>query len=268
MDQDLSLMSQLLTLNDKIEEIKNHVRNSAESFSQSLYLSSGDVTDNEFSDLEESGIFNRDFSVRRDSAASNTALQNASRDSSGTVTPEPEIDQRDIKPRKMEPSEREIIVYRKKKSRKKDRTGKVRSRNSSSAEDSVTTDEESEDVSDENDGSQSDTDSTISCNSSNSASDLTEIDTKAKIEKSDSGIQSPAETKAPEVTKPVRGGVSRNRFFLKFHKKNGVSDATSGKNSVLTLQGHHIPLEKYYIPQGLVYLKHTESDNVFCQFSH
>ena len=256
MDQDLSLMSQLLKLNDKIEEVKTHVayRQQRESFSSqsSCYLSGSEISDSEFEDNDDSRL---DLSK----SAKDFKLQSIG------LPPEPKP-QKEVVLRRLEPADSRIIVYKKKKSR----NGKRRTRKSVSRPE---TDEDSMEESGESDEGDSDslsgTESTLSHSSSTingSDPDQSGDNTDQASEAPDSGIQSP---KAPEEPpKPKKGGISQNRRFLNFHKKNGnfSKSILTGLN-VLTMQGHNVPLDKYYVPQGLVYLKQEKSDNVFCQFT-
>lgn len=247
MDQDLSLMSQLLKLNDKIEEVKSQVayrtRPEAYDSSQSTF----ETSDSEFEENDESRL---DLSR----STSDFKLQ-GTRDKQ-----EPEEPKKEIVLQRLSSADSRIIVYNKKSHRKK-RRRRTRSRVG-------TDDESSEDAThgDEDSGSETDTESTLSDYSGTTiGSNHSGGEERNNV---DSGIQSPKERdKPPEVRKPVVGGVSQNRKFLKFLKNNGNFNTDSGLNTVLAKQGHNIPVEKFFVPQGLVYLKHTNSENVFCQFS-
>ncbi|KAL4235900.1 hypothetical protein ACF0H5_004290 [Mactra antiquata] len=242
MDQDLSLMSQLLKLNDKIEEVKSHVlyRKNNETCSQSsCYLSNSEISDSEIDDNDDSRI---DLSQST---------------SSFDAKPEPEVVLR-----KISPADSDIIIYR-----KKTRRGKRRRLTDHSK--SGTDDEDTGEESDTSyTSSHSDTESTLSCNSNaNNEDSGTDKESKTDDTFDEETKPNKDSDKPDEPPKQVEGGVSQNRRFLSFLKKNGNA-ALPGKNPLLTLQGHNVPLDKYFVPQGLVYLKHSNSDNVFCQFSN
>ncbi|XP_045158891.2 dentin sialophosphoprotein-like [Mercenaria mercenaria] len=253
MDQDLSLMSQLLKLNDKIEEVKTHVayRQQQQSFNSqsSCYLSGSEMSDSEFEDNDDSRLdlsqSVRDFKIQ--------AVESL---------PEPKPE-KEIVLRRMAPADSRIIVYKKKKTR----TGKRRARKSQSRPE---TEDDSTDGSQESDqcesDSMSDTESTLSQSSTIYGSDHSGDNADQTSDTVDSGIQSPKQPEEPP--KPKKGGISQNRRFLNFHKKNGnfSKSVLTGLN-VLTMQGHNVPLDKYFVPQGLVYLKQEKSENVFCQFT-
>lgn len=252
MDQDLSLMSQLLKLNDKIEEVKTHVayrqRQEIYSSQSSCYLSNNEMSDSEFEDNDDSRI---DLS-----------------ESIKTFTPQDLKIVKEAKPqneivlRRLEPSDSQIIVYRQKKVRKGKRRGSQSKLNQSISDTEEGTTDES-DVSDDGSDSLSDTESTLSNNSGSTLHGSIKSD---DADGTDSGIQSPNQSKEPP--KPKKGGISQNRQFLSFHKKNGnfTKSILTGLN-VITMQGHNVPLDKYYVPPGLVYLKQEKSENVFCQFT-
>ncbi|XP_060559554.1 extracellular matrix-binding protein ebh-like [Ruditapes philippinarum] len=254
MDQDLSLMSQLLKLNDKIEEVKTHVayRQQRESFTSqsSCYLSGSEMSDSEFEDNDDSR-----FDLSK--SAKDFKLP-------AIRLPQEAEPQKEVVLRRLEPADSRIIVYKKKKSRNGKRRTKKSISRPETDEDSMEESGESEE--DDND-SLSGTESTLSHSSSTiNGSDQSGDNADQTSDAPDSGIQSP---KAPEEPpKPKKGGISQNRRFLNFHKKNGnfSKSILTGLN-VLTMQGHNVPLDKYYVPQGLVYLKQEKSENVFCQFT-
>ncbi|WAR24320.1 hypothetical protein MAR_037989 [Mya arenaria] len=271
MEQDLSLMSQMLKLNDKIEDIKAHVsyRNRLDAFGSSM--STSEVSDSEYSDTEESrlDLYNASTgSYRMKTLKSLNHISNASLhppelgegDKKGTDG----VMEESGKLKKLARAGSDIIVYR-----KKVRKGKKRERNRRNTED-----EESNESGGESEDSicqSSDTESTLSCNSDSTKaakSDQEDSDECFVDDTPDSGIQSPKpEQTTAEPLKPRKGGVSHNSCFLNFHKSNGARSVNPLSNDMLTLQGHNISLEKYYVPQGLVYLKHANAENVFCQFT-
>lgn len=251
MDQDLSLMSQLLKLNDKIEEVKTHVlyRKNNEAFSQSsCYLSNSEISDSEFEDNDDSRM---DISHSMNSFANHFAK-----------SPNPEPEEKEVVLRRITPAESDIIIYR-----KKARKGKRR-RLTNQSRSGTDTDDDSAAESDSDSGSHSDTESTLSCNSctQNSEHNSDNPDNSEDTFEADKKTDNKTVETKDEPPKKVKGGVSQNRRFLSFLKKNG--NTLPGKSPLLTLQGHNVPLDKYFVPQGLVYLKHSNSDNVFCQFSN
>jgi hypothetical protein len=172
--------------------------------------------------------------------------------------------QKEVVLRRLEPADSRIIVYKKKKSRNGKRRAKKSVSRPETDEDSMEESGESEE--DDND-SLSGTESTLSHSSSTiNGSDQSGDNADQTSDAPDSGIQSPKALEEPPT--PKKGGISQNRRFLNFHKKNGnfSKSILTGLN-VLTMQGHNVPLDKYYVPQGLVYLKQEKSENVFCQFT-
>lgn len=256
MDQDLSLMSQLLKLNDKIEEVKTHVayRQRQETYSSqsTCYLSNSEMSDSEFEDNDDSRI-DLSESIRNFRPQDLKTVQEAK-------------PQNEIVLRRLEPTDSQIIIYKKKKVRKTKRRGSQSKLNPSRSDTEQGTTDES-DVSDEGSDSLSDTESTLSNNSGSTLNgSIKSDDVEQNADVTDSGIQSPKQSEDPP--KPKKGGISQNRQFLSFHKKNGnfTKSILTGLN-VITMQGHNVPLDKYYVPPGLVYLKQEKSENVFCQFT-
>lgn len=254
MDQDLSLMSQLLKLNDKIEEVKTHVayrqQQELNSSQGSSYFSNSELSDSEFEEYDDSRL---DLSE----SARNLDLSQSARDfkSQTNVESEPV---KEVVLRRMESADSRIIVYKKKKVRKTKRRAKK-------GQSQLETENDTSDECDDTD----DTESTLSYNSGSTINGSSNSDgaVQTSDDNIDSGIQSP---KTPEEPKPpVKGGISQNRRFLNFHKKNSnfTKSTLTGLNSMMTMQGHNISLEKYYVPPGLVYLKQEQSDSVFCQFT-
>lgn len=254
MDQDLSLMSQLLKLNDKIEEVKTHVayrhHQELNSSQGSSYFSNSDLSDSEFEEYDDSRL---DLSE----SARNLDLSQSARD----FKTQTHVDSQSVKEvvlRRMESADSRIIVYKKKKARKTKRHAK---KNQSQLETEGDTSDECSDT--------DDTESTLSYNSGSTINGSSDSDggEHSPDDNIDSGIQSPKSQEEPKP--PVKGGVSQNRRFLNFHKKNSnlTKSTLIGLNSMMTMQGHNISLEKYYVPPGLVYLKQEQSDSVFCQFT-
>ncbi|XP_052256456.1 uncharacterized protein LOC127861818 [Dreissena polymorpha] len=267
MDQDLSLMKQLLKLNDKIEEIKTQViyRNRNEAFSTSS-MSTSEISDSEYSDTDDSRIDIYNASTGTHKLKTLKSLNHLGK---AHVRHPEEVDSEaetangsnDVsfghEPKLIERSGSDVIVYRKK-HRKKHRSKSHRN----SGDETETQTEESD-----TEGSISDTESSCDSGSTKMAPSDGDDNLDDVIDAPDSGIQSPTPEKAVEPPKPRKGGISQNSSFLNFHKTNGTRYLNPLAGNVLTHQGHNISLEKYFIPQGLVYLKHANADNVFCQFT-
>lgn len=250
MDQDLSLMAQLLKLNDKIEEIKSRIvsQRQSEALSRSSW-SVNEISDSEYSDTDDTRIdlYNASTGTR-----TIKSLKSLYRNANG------ENDESKEQMRKATPEEGDIIhVYRKKHRKGRRRKYSVSRKEHAAADDTDVVDTAGS-------GSDSETDSTLSGDSDCSVESVLESNnTEVDDAEGKSEQQKPADPPLPRV-----GGISKNLCFAKFHETNGTRNIDTVKSRVLTVQGHNIPLDKYFVPQGLVYLKHANAENVFCQFTH
>lgn len=246
----MSLMSQLLKLNDKIEEIKSRVmfQRQSEALSRSSW-SVNEISDSEYSDTDDNRI---DFYNASTGSHTIKSLKSLSLNSNDNT--ESSHSQEEQK-RKVTPDEGDIIyVYR-----KKHRKGRRRKYSMSRKQNAETDDNSFSDT-----GSTSDTDRTLSGDSDCSLDSVLEnIETEV-----DDANDKTKSQKLTEPPKPRVGGISKNICFAKFHETNGSRNLDTLSSQMLTVQGHNIPLDKYYVPQGLVYLKHANAENVFCQFTH
>jgi len=273
MEQDVSLMSQMLKLNDKIEEFKAHAsnlqyRNCRQGFGSSVSMI--EASDSEFSDTDDSrlDIFNASTGSYHIKKLKTLHYMESSRLRPSEVTEEDseatEVETDVEEPRKLARAGSDIIVYRKKRKQRKHRKEKK----ASEAEDGSG---ESGSESDTSVAQSTDTESTLSGNSDSTKAAGSDRDDDAFDEEEDvpdSGIQSHKTTQQPhEPPKPRKGGISQNTNFFNFLKANGARTGNPLSGPMLTQQGHNISLEKYFVPQGLVYLKHANAENVFCQFT-
>ena len=262
MDQDLSLMSQLLTLNDKIEEIKSRVKLQRQS--ECLGIKSwsvNEISDSETSDTDDSRIDFYNASTGSCITKSFKSLDSKDSDAKARIT------FKNVH-RKITPEEDDIIhvKYRKKPRKARRRKCSISRQESASADDSSAFSDTDDDV------IHSDTDSTLSGISDSSVESVLENATADDDENNDNeddeNTVSPEKPEEEEPLIPRVGGISHNQCFAKFLETNaGKTIDTKSTSQALTGHGHNIPLGKYYVPQGLVYLKLANAENVFCQFT-
>lgn len=250
MDQDLSLMSQMLNLNDKIEDFKSRVtyQRQNEFLSQSSW-SMSEISDSECSDADDSK-----FDIYNASTGTYTVktLKYLEKQNQENTPPfETKIERKSV------PADGDIIVYRKKGCR-----GLKRNQNNS-REDDVATDNSDEEA----DDTLSETD-TILSDEESECSDDSVLENGADENAGEADVTSKKEESSTEQPKTRKGGISNNTSFAKFHQTTVGRNVNPLTTALLNGQGHNISLEKYFVPQGLVYVKHANATNVFCQFTH
>lgn len=251
MDQDLSLMSQMLKLNDKIEDFKSRVayQRQNEFLGQSSW-SMSEISDSECSDADDSKLDIYNASTGTYTVKTLKYLIKQNQENKPPFEKKTEC--------KSVPDEGDIIVYRKKGCRCLKRNQSI------SRDDDVPTDNSDNE---EADDTLSETDTILSGEESE-CSDDSVLEKGADENAGEADVTSKKEEASTEQPKTRKGGISNNTSFAKFHQTTVGRNVNPLTTPLLNGQGHNISLEKYFVPQGLVYVKHANATNVFCQFTH